>query len=353
MRTMIRSVFRDRMFCAQKVGEMATWPEVHRWAAALWPALAGPVRKWRLRRFALGGKDEQRRLDAAQQLDDQKILRRMAIASTDAAIRTKAAAAVEHQPFLAAIALNACDIELGRAVVDRIQHDLLLRRVARSARQEATRLAAARRLKDASLLKRIARRTADIELCWEVARELNDLDLMVDVALYKPSSQRSGLLRLKARTALLLRLDDYGRQGDENALLTFILFQAYLPFKLYAFLCLPDKAIHRQLLQHMASQQFHAVSMKMTHKMLAKIEAAGWRVRSRNRNVLCAHCNGKGLQRRKSICAGHSSYESEIDVCAECNGKGRRAFFVARCTAPHGRDVEFRLPTSFLRGQGH
>lgn len=323
---------------------MATRSNLRRSTARLWRALVGPARRWLLRRRALGSRDERRRFYAARQLNDQTILKQMALEANDAVIRSQAAALVDYQAFLVAIALGTLDNEQGRAVVDRIHHALSLHRVGRSARQDVVRLAAARKLKDDKILKRIARSTADIDLCWEVACELNDPDLMAEVALFKPSNGRCDALRHEARNALLRRLDHYGRQKDENALLTFILFQSHLPFKLHAFLCLPERVIHRQLLQHMASQHYQSVSVEMIREMLAKIAAAGWRLRGRDRNLPCTRCNGKGVLSLKTICAGQTSYESDISVCTECNGNGRRAFFVADFIDPLGRSVVFKLP---------
>lgn len=323
---------------------MATRSNLRRSTARIWRALVGPARKWLLRRRALGSRDERRRFHAARQLNDQTILKQMALEANDAMIRSQAAALVNYQAFLVAIALGTMDNELGRALVDRIHNALSLRRLGRSARQDVVRLAAARKLRDDKILKQIARTTTDIDLCWEVACELNDPDLMAEVALFKPFNGRCDVLRRKARNSLLRRLDHYGRQKDENALLTFILFQSHLPFKLHAFLCLPEKVIHRQLLQHMASQHYQSVSMEMIREMLAKIAVAGWRLRGSDRNLTCTRCNGKGILSLKTVCAGQTACESDINVCADCNGKGRRAFFVADFIDPLGRSVVFKLP---------
>ena len=124
--------------------------------------LCGRIRTRYLRKKALCSKDENFRLQAALQLNDEVILRQMALREGNASIRQQAAAVIRHQPFLVAIGLDTWDIDLGKQVVARIDHDLLLLRVARSARQDAIRLAAAEKLMDHKLMKRIALATADI-----------------------------------------------------------------------------------------------------------------------------------------------------------------------------------------------
>gem|GEM_PF-1903406 len=327
------------------MGQM-NWSGSHRFAGIkrCFDLLSQCIRTCVLRKKALRSKDERFRLAAASQLKDEAVLRQMALEAGQASVRKEAAALIEGPSFLTAIALNTWDIELGREVVSRIHNDLLLRRVAGSARQDAIRLAAAKKLPHPRLMKKIAFSSADVSLRWEVAQFLDDPDLMADVALFKPGHAHLDAFRQRAQAALLEYLNVLERQQNANGLLSFILVQDHLPFKLQALLRLPADAVQASLLQHISRQDFSYIEQRTIQHMLAKIQAAGWSWKDTLRPVACSHCKGKGTLALKTISTAQSRHESEVLGCPDCGGNGEAIRHIVTCADKGNRLVEFKLP---------
>jgi hypothetical protein len=289
-------------------------------------------------------RDDRRRLEAAHRLGQLPVLRQIALQAESKAVRTAATDSIDHPAFLTAIALNTCDLEQGRAVVTRIPQILLLRRIARSARKDDIRLLAAEKLGDAKMLKHIARHTEDSVLRLKTARYLNDPELLAELALQKADGDRSSTMRKEAHAALLSYLDQLARQRNASALLSFLWAQPHLPFKLHAFLRLPDDHILKSVLQHLARQKYSLVSPGMIRQVFSKIEAAGWRLKTNREMSPCLHCTGQGML-LKTISSTPTNIVPDQMACAHCGGHGETEICMVTCIGNGNHQVVFNLPS--------
>lgn len=311
-----------------------------------WLAMGYRLKAWCAR-------DEYRRLKAAGKMKNWSALKHLALEANQQSIRHQAAMRIESEAFLTAVALNAWDIEQGQRVVARIENELLLRRISSSARQDAVRLSAAEKLGNSKVLKQIALSSADLSLRWEVAQRLNDPDLMADVALFRPSRTHTDTVRKLAHEALLHYLDELSDQRHYSALLDFIHAQAHLPFKLEAFLRLPQDYICNFTLQYLARFDFFLIPDEIIQRVFVKIRQAGWHTGVQPKCFSCRQCQGKGHVLIKTISTGRKPLESDITICPECCGKGWIDYWEAVCTRGERQMVVFRLPHSELLQSGY
>lgn len=307
--------------------------------------------RWPMRWKAWWPTDESHRLRAAVKKKNWLLLKKLALEANQQSIRHQAAMLIERDIFLSAVALNAWDIEQGQLVVRRVENNLLLRRIASAARQDAVRLAAAEKLGNDKVLKQIALTTADHQLRWKVARRLDDPHLLADVALFKPSRPHLEALRRKAHEALLHHLDELSNNDCHSALVDFVYQQDHLPFKVEAFLRLPQDYVDHAILHYLAQFDFLLVSQEMVHQLFEKIGGAEWQVAIHPICLACRQCRGKGHVLLKIVSSGTKPFENDIAVCPECCGRGWIDHWEIVCTKGESRKVTFRLPHSDWRGR--